>query len=109
MPRCRRPNGRRRLVTQNSASNQIANRSSRSREIAGMDTITWIIATAPEIFLLLSTVCGPFLGLFKFFVFSVGSTACTLFVALIIGHLGHFVIPPILKAIFFSLFVFTIG
>jgi uncharacterized transporter YbjL len=32
-----------------------------------------------------------------------------LIVAVIVGQLGHFVIPPMLKAIFFSLFVFTIG
>jgi aspartate-alanine antiporter len=74
-----------------------------------MDTIQWIIATAPEIFLLLSIAIGTILGRFKVFGFSIGTTACTLVVAVIIGQLGHFVIPPILKAIFFSLFVFTIG
>src|SRR3979409_1478830 len=74
-----------------------------------MDTIKWIIATAPEIFLLLSIAIGTILGRFKIFGFSIGTTACTLVVAVIIGQLGHFVIPPILKAIFFSLFVFTIG
>src|SRR4051812_38164641 len=74
-----------------------------------MDTIKWIIATAPEIFLLVSIAIGTILGRFKVFGFSIGTTACTLVVAVIIGQLGPFVIPPILKAIFFSLFVFTIG
>src|SRR3954471_1247420 len=74
-----------------------------------MATIEWIVATAPEIFLLLSIAIGTILGRFKVFGFSIGTTACTLVVAVIIGQLGHFVIPPIVKAIFFSLFVFTIG
>src|SRR3954464_7522598 len=74
-----------------------------------MATIEWIVASAPEIFLLLSIAIGTILGRFKVFGFSIGTTACTLVVAVIIGQLGHFVIPPIVKAIFFSLFVFTIG
>ena len=41
--------------------------------------------------------------------FSIGATACTLIVAVILGQLGNFVIPPLFKSIFFSLFVFTIG
>ena len=74
-----------------------------------MEVIQWIIAIAPEIFLLLSIAIGTILGRFRIFGFSVGTTACTLIVAVIIGQLGHFVIPPMLKALFFSLFVFTIG
>src|SRR3954466_11423052 len=74
-----------------------------------MATIEWIVASAPEIFLLLSIAIGTILGRFKVFGFAIGTTACTLVVAVIIGQLGHFVIPPIVKAIFFSLFVFTIG
>src|SRR5881227_106580 len=79
------------------------------RGSAFMEAIKWIIATAPEIFLLLSIAIGTILGRFKVFGFAIGTTACTLVVAVIIGQLGHFVIPPIVKAIFFSLFVFTIG
>jgi putative transport protein len=74
-----------------------------------MDTIKWIIATAPEIFLLLSIAIGTVLGRFRFFGFSIGTTACTLIVAVIVGQLGHFAIPSMFKAVFFSLFVFTIG
>jgi hypothetical protein len=44
------------LVTQNTASNQVADRLLGG--IAGMDTTKWIIATAPEIFLLLSIAIG---------------------------------------------------
>ena len=74
-----------------------------------MDTIRWIISTAPEIFLLLAIALGTILGRIQVKGFSIGTTACTLIVAVILGQLGTFVIPPLFKTIFFSLFVFTIG
>src|SRR6266567_2899719 len=79
------------------------------RGIAGMDTIRWIIATAPEIFLLLSIAIGTVLGRIRIAGFSIGTTACTLIVAVIIGQLGTFTFPSMLRVILFSLFVFTIG
>ena len=45
-----------------------------------MDTIKWIISTAPEIFLLLSIAIGTLLGRLQIRGFSVGATACTLVV-----------------------------
>src|SRR5580704_3253032 len=77
--------------------------------IAPMDTIKWIISTAPEIFLLLAIALGTLFGRLQFKGFSVGATACTLVVAVLLGQLGNFVIPPLFKSVFFSLFVFTIG
>jgi putative transport protein len=77
--------------------------------IAAMNTIKWVISTAPEIFLLLAIALGTFFGRLQFKGFSVGATACTLVVAVLLGLLGTFVIPPLFKSIFFSLFVFTIG
>jgi putative transport protein len=74
-----------------------------------MDTIRWIISTAPEIFLLLAIAMGTALGRLQIKGISIGATACTLIVAVILGQLGTFVIPPLFKSIFFSLFVFTIG
>lgn len=74
-----------------------------------MDTIKWIISTAPEIFLLLAIAVGTVLGRLRIKGFSIGTTACTLIVAVILGQLGSFVFPPLFKSIFFSLFVFTIG
>jgi len=74
-----------------------------------MDTVRWIITTAPEIFLLLAIAIGTMLGRIKIRGFSIGTTACILIVAVLIGQLGHFTFPPILRAILFSLFVFTIG
>ncbi len=74
-----------------------------------MDAIRSVISTAPEIVLLLSIALGTFFGRLQIKGFSVGATACTLIVAVILGQLGNFVIPPLFKSIFFSLFVFTIG
>jgi putative transport protein len=74
-----------------------------------MDAIKWVISTAPEIFLLLAIALGTALGRQQIKGFSIGTTACTLILAVILGQLGTFVIPPLFKSIFFSLFVFTIG
>jgi putative transport protein len=74
-----------------------------------MSTVKWVIASAPEIFLLLSVAIGTILGRAKFRGFALGTTACILIVAVILGQFGTFVIPPLFKSIFFSLFVFTIG
>ena len=74
-----------------------------------MDTIKWMVSTAPEIFLLVAVAVGTMLGRMRIAGFSIGTTACTLIVAVILGQLGNFVIPPLFKSIFFSLFVFTIG
>jgi putative transport protein len=74
-----------------------------------MHTIQRIVATAPEIFLLLSIAIGTILGRLKFFGFAIGTTACTLIVAVILGQLGAFTIPALFKTVLFSLFVFTIG
>jgi len=74
-----------------------------------MDIIRWIGSTAPEIFLLLAVAIGTLIGRIRFKGFSLGATACTLIVAVLLGQLGNFVIPPLFKTVFFSLFVFTIG
>ncbi|MET4804025.1 transporter [Bradyrhizobium sp. LB11.1] len=74
-----------------------------------METVRWIIMTAPEIFLLLAIAIGTILGRIKIGGFSIGTTACILIVAVLIGQLGSFSFPPILRTIMFSLFVFTIG
>ncbi len=74
-----------------------------------MDTVRWIIATAPEIFLLLAVAIGTVLGRIRIAGFSIGTTACTLIVSVIIGQLGAFTFPSLLRVFLFSLFVFTIG
>src|SRR5215218_2690027 len=74
-----------------------------------MSTVRWIISAAPEIFLLLSVALGTILGRVRIRGFAIGTTACTLIVAVLIGQLGTFTFPPMLRVILFSVFVFTIG
>lgn len=74
-----------------------------------MVTLRWVIATAPEVFLLFAIAIGTVLGRIRIAGFSLGTTACILIVAVVLGQLGTFVIPPLFRSVFFSLFVFTIG
>jgi aspartate-alanine antiporter len=74
-----------------------------------MDTVRWMISTAPEIFLLLAVAIGTFLGRIRIRGFALGTTACTLIVAVLIGQIGTFTFPAVLRIVLFSLFVFTIG
>jgi aspartate-alanine antiporter len=74
-----------------------------------MSWVQHIVTSAPEIFLLLAIGIGTILGRIRIRGFAIGATACTLIVAVVLGQLGTFVIPPILKSILFGLFVFTIG
>jgi putative transport protein len=84
------------------------NRTARRGNVT-MDTVRWMIATAPEIFLLLAVAIGTVLGRIRIAGFSIGTTACTLIVAVLIGQLGTFTFPSLLRVVLFSLFVFTIG
>jgi hypothetical protein len=70
---------------------------------AAMDTVRWIISTAPEIFLLLAAAIGTVLGRVKIRGFSIGTTACTLIVGVLIGQLGTFTFPSVLRIVLFSL------
>src|SRR5712675_3034608 len=74
-----------------------------------MNSVRWIISTAPEIFLLLAVAIGTILGRVRIRGFALGTTACTLIVAVLIGQLGAFTFPSVLRIVLFSLFVFTIG
>jgi putative transport protein len=69
-----------------------------------MASVRWIISTAPEIFLLLAIAVGTILGRIKVRGFSIGTTACTLIVAVLIGQPGTFTFPPVLRVVLFSLF-----
>ena len=74
-----------------------------------MAWIQHVVTSAPEIFLFLAMAIGTLLGRIRIRGFAIGATACTLIAAVVLGQLGTFVIPSLLKAIFFGLFVFTIG
>jgi putative transport protein len=74
--------------------------------------MTWVhhvAANAPEIFLFLAVGIGTILGRIRISGFAIGATACILIIAVVLGQLGTFVIPPLLKSMLFGLFVFTIG
>ena len=74
--------------------------------------MAWIqhaVTSAPEIFLFLAVAIGTLLGRIRIRGFAIGATACTLIVAVVIGQLGTFVIPALLKSMLFGFFVFTIG
>jgi putative transport protein len=74
-----------------------------------MAWVSYAVTNAPEIFILLAVALGGWLGRIRIHGFAIGATACTLVVAVILGQFGHFVIPSMLRSIFFGLFVFTIG
>ena len=74
-----------------------------------MAWVQHVVASAPEIFVFLAIAIGTLLGRIQIRGFTIGATACTLLVAVVLGQLGTVVIPPLLKSIFFGLFVFTIG
>jgi putative transport protein len=74
-----------------------------------MSFIQKAAANAPEIFLFLSIALGTWLGRVRFRGFALGSTACILLVAVVLGQLGTISFPSVLRSILFALFVFTIG
>ena len=74
-----------------------------------MSFIQKTAANAPEIFLFLAIAFGTLLGRVRIRGFALGSTACILLVAVILGQLGTISFPPILRSILFAFFVFTIG
>lgn len=74
-----------------------------------MSFIQKAAANAPEIFLFLAIALGTLLGRVRIRGFALGSTACVLLVAVILGQLGTISFPPVLRSILFALFVFTIG
>jgi aspartate-alanine antiporter len=74
-----------------------------------MNWVNHVVTHAPEIFIFLAIAIGTLLGRIRIRGFAIGATACTLIVAVILGQLGTFVIPGLLKSMLFGLFVFTIG
>ena len=74
-----------------------------------MAWINTLSRARPRSFIFLAVAIGTLLGRIRIRGFAIGATACTLIVAVILGQLGTFVIPPLLKSMLFGLFVFTIG
>jgi len=67
-----------------------------------------IIRSNPQIAVFLAIAIGYFIGKVKIFGFNIGSTAGVLVAALVLGQIDIDV-PPLLKAVGFALFIFTIG
>lgn len=74
-----------------------------------LSLIDHVVRNAPEVFLFGAVAIGTWLGRIRIRGFAIGATACTLVVAVLLGLLGDFVIPPILRSTLFGLFVFAIG
>src|SRR6516165_2546554 len=70
--------------------------------VATMQWIGHVATTAPEIFLFLAVAIGTLLGRIRVHGFSLGPTACTLVVAVVLGLFGTITIPGLLKSIFFG-------
>ncbi|MBD3425794.1 MAG: aspartate-alanine antiporter [Candidatus Omnitrophica bacterium] len=62
----------------------------------------------PQILVFLAIAAGYYVGKIKIFGFNLGSTAGVLIAALVLGQI-NVQIPPLLKAVAFALFIFTIG
>ena len=73
-----------------------------------MDLLKHILKSNPEIALFMALFLGYAVGRVKIKGFSLGGVAGSLIVALIIGQLGV-TLPESLKAVFFALFIYSVG
>lgn len=74
-----------------------------------MKVIIDFLERNPSVAIFFCLALGYLIGKFKYKSFSLGSTVGTLIIGLIVGQFGVFHISPIVKNIFFSFFIFTIG
>ncbi len=74
-----------------------------------MNVVIDFLEKNPSVAIFLCLALGYLIGKLKYKSFSLGSTVGTLIIGLIIGQFGLFHISAIVKNIFFSFFIFTIG
>ncbi|EGP5109266.1 aspartate-alanine antiporter, partial [Enterococcus faecium] len=74
-----------------------------------MKAVTDFLLNTPALTIFLCLAVGYLVGKFRIKSFSLGSTVGVLLVGLLIGQIGVFKIDPVVKDIFFDLFIFTIG
>lgn len=67
------------------------------------------VLTNPSVVIFLTLGLGYLLGRFHIKSFKLGATVGVLLVGLVIGQMGKFQIAPVVKNLFFDLFIFTIG
>lgn len=72
-------------------------------------TISSFALNNPSVAIFLTLGLGYFVGRFHIKSFKLGATVGVLLVGLVIGQLGKFQIAPVVKNLFFDLFIFTIG
>ncbi|MGN1272397.1 MAG: aspartate-alanine antiporter [Lactobacillus sp.] len=72
-------------------------------------TISEFALKNPSVAIFLTLGLGYFVGRFHVKSFKLGATVGVLLVGLVIGQLGKFQIAPVVKNLFFDLFIFTIG
>lgn len=72
-------------------------------------TISNFALNNPSVAIFLTLGLGYFVGRFHIKSFKLGATVGVLLVGLLIGQLGKFQIAPVVKNLFFDLFIFTIG
>ncbi len=72
-------------------------------------TISNFALNNPSVAIFLTLGLGYFVGRFHIKSFKLGATVGVLLVGLVIGQLGKFQIAPVVKNLFFDLFIFTIG
>lgn len=72
-------------------------------------SICKFVLTNPSVAIFLTLGLGYLLGRFHIKSFKLGATVGVLLVGLVIGQMGKFQIAPVVKNIFFDLFIFTIG
>jgi putative transport protein len=76
-----------------------------------MDVVGWLVDSLrhnPELAVFLTLALGFFIGRIKIGSFSLGTVVGTLLAGVLIGQLD-IKVPPIVKAVFFDLFLFTTG
>ena len=72
-------------------------------------SICKFVLTNPSVAIFLTLGLGYLLGRFHIKSFKLGATVGVLLVGLVIGQMGKFQIAPVVKNLFFDLFIFTIG
>jgi aspartate-alanine antiporter len=74
-----------------------------------MNWVAQILKAAPELALFIALALGHALGRAKLGKFSLGGVAGSLVIALLLGQATGIVLPDVLKAVCFALFIYAIG
>src|SRR6188474_845451 len=73
-----------------------------------MNYVLWALRESPELALFLTLAAGFAIGRLKIGSFTLGNVVGTLLAGVVIGQVGV-VVPPLVKTVFFDLFLFATG